>query len=163
MRVALSAEVLAAHAVSIPPHVCVNGSMTWQRATCLTWWDLQDHPPARTNTSAASAWRRKGRSFHTLPQARGQRFSTCFQTPVRKRLCAFDRTLRMALRRGRATGCNQTGWLHISQVQKEKDVFPCLGKRKTQHCECIWKLWGIRLKYFSSPLTPVGSYGKSVD
>lgn len=76
-----------ARCVNTSSCVCVNGSMTWQRATCLTWCDLQDHPLARTNTAQSRPEREK--SFYARRQTCGHRFSTCSQTPVRKRLYAL--------------------------------------------------------------------------
>lgn len=134
MWVALGVEVSAVHTVSIPPHVCVNGSMTWQRATCLTWCDLQDHPLARTNTAQSQPGREK--PFYALRQACGHHFSTCFQTLVRKRLHAL--TQRRHDVKARPSNWRQSGHFPLLHVWKRVEHTTLVG---------IWTLF----------LTPVGS------
>lgn len=45
----LSATRVQPHTLCQYLPVGVNGSTTWQRAACLTWWNLQDHPLVRAN------------------------------------------------------------------------------------------------------------------
>lgn len=141
MWVALSAEVLAAHTVSIPPHVCVNGSMAWQRATCLTWWDLQDHPLARANRARPQPGREA--PFSALQRACGHRFSTCFQALVRNCPCTLTERWDDIMARA-------SNWMQSEGVTS---YFTGAGKETSFHVwksekhnilVCIWTLWGIQ-------------------
>lgn len=93
--------------------VCVNGSTTWQRAACLTWWNLQDHPLLRANKA-----QKEPADSDAVPRAAARSlasFPTCFQTPVRKCLSTLKAT-----RRARSSNWRQLGhfFSHLSHVWK---------------------------------------------
>lgn len=93
--------------------VCVNGSTTWQRAACLTWWNLQDHPLLRANKA-----QKEPAHSEAVPRAAARSlasFPTCSQTPVRKCLSTLKAT-----RRARSSNWRQLGhfFSHLSHVWK---------------------------------------------
>lgn len=83
----LSATRVQPHTLCQYLPVGVNGSTTWQRAACLTWWNLQDHPLVRANKAwdphaTASSWPPR---FHLLPDA-GEKISVHFDKSPRQHL-----------------------------------------------------------------------------
>lgn len=59
--------------------------MTWQRATCLTWWDLQDHPQPENKQDPVPAL--GGRNYSTRRSELVVRlFHLLSHTHVRRRL-----------------------------------------------------------------------------
>lgn len=91
----LSATRVQPHTLCQYLPVGVNGSTTWQRAACLTWWNLQDHPLVRANKardlpadrdvfprSAASSWPPR---FHLLSDT-GEKMSVHFDKSPRQHL-----------------------------------------------------------------------------
>lgn len=112
----LSATRVQPHTLCQYLPVGVNGSTTWQRAACLTWWNLQDHPLVRAN---------KARDLPALrdvfPHA-----STCFQTLVRKCPCTLTK----------ARGSTSTGsgnWMQLGPFSMFGEVKKELEETSVKH------------------------------
>lgn len=104
--------------------VGVKGSTAWQRAACLTWWNLQDHPLARAN-KARSLPADPKMLFRTLQRARGHHASTCVQTGVRK--CP-------ALTKARgSTAAGSSNWMQLGHFSMFGDIKKELEETSVKH------------------------------